>query len=378
MADPGDFPTLKVHEITRGGISMKRIALVLLVSLSLAVAGLPASAQTPSYLEAKGALALVETGAGTGSGFVIGAGLLATACHVVRGAASIQIHYAAVQAHTAGRQVLCDERLDIAFIAAAVPDGVTTLHLAADPPSQGDRIYVWGYPLGTLIALEPSVAAGVVSATQTAAGFLALDVSAAPGNSGGPVVDERGEVVGILVGSWSAGSQGSTGFKYAAPATNVTKLVQGLDPDAIAPLSAEVQEETTMVRPAVGLGALKLGMTPAQAETAIGLPPSERNARGWADWNTRRISVLFARGAAVAIYTEDPAAATAEGIRLGSNDVDLIKAYGSPECSRLLPVSSGATLGWVYHGLVLFITGTPRHIVALLVVPGDFATAVCH
>lgn len=356
---------------------MKRLLLVVLVCVSLAAAGLPASGQTPLYLNAKGGLVLVETPAGTGSGFVVSPGLLATACHVVRGAASIQVHYAAVQERAAGRQVLCDEHRDIAFVVAAVPTGVTALHFADTPPAQGDHIYAWGYPLGTLIALEPSVAAGVVSATQTATGFLALDVSAAPGNSGGPVVNERGEVVGILVGSWSSESQGSTGFKYAAPGTTAAQLVQELDPSALTPPTAEALEEITTVRPAVGLGALKLGMTPAQAQEAIGLPPSRTDGNGWAFWNARRVAVLFERGAVVAIYAANPTVATAEGIRLGSRDADLIKAYGGPECSKILPTSDGAALGWIYQGLVLFISGTPRHIVALLIVPGDFATAVC-
>ena len=356
---------------------MKRILLVLLVSVSLALAGLPASAQAPTYLDAKHALALVETSAGTGSGFVVASGLLATACHVIRGAAAIQIHYETANAQASGRQVLCDERHDIAFIATAVPDGVTGLHLAANLPAQGDHIWVWGYPLGTQIALEPSVASGVVSATQTAEGFLALDVSAAPGNSGGPVVDEHGEVVGILVGSWNTGSQGATGFKYAAPGATAARLLAELDPASIAPATAEVLPDATLVRPANGIGALKLGMTPAQVQQVIGLPPSQRDLHGWSDWNTRKLSVRFDRGAAIIIYTEDPAVATAEGIRLGSNDVDLIKAYGSPSCSSLFPVDQKATLGWVYHGLVLFIARVPRQIVALAVVPGDFATAVC-
>ncbi len=356
---------------------MKRILLVLLVSVSLALAGLPVSAQAPAYLDAKHALALVETSAGTGSAFVIAPGLLATACHVIRGAAAIQIHYETAKAQASGHRVLCDERHDIAFIAAAVPNGVTILHLAPELPAQGDHIWVWGYPLGTQIALEPSVASGLVSATQTAEGFLALDVSAAPGNSGGPVVDEHGQVVGILVGSWNTGAQGATGFKYAAPGATAARLLAELDPASTAPATAQVLPDTTMIRPGDGIGALKLGMTPAQVQEAIGLPPSRNDAHGWSDWNTRKLSVLFERGAAIVIYTEDPTVATAEGIRMGSDDVDLIKAYGGPSCSRLIPVADRATLGWVYHGLLLFIAGMPRHIVALAVVPGAFATAVC-
>ncbi len=356
---------------------MKRIVLVLLLIASMALTGIPASGQTPSYLDAKLALALVETGAGTGSGFVVAPGLVATACHVVRGAASIRVHFWAAKAQASGRQVLCDEGRDIAFVAIAVPEGTGALRFAAGPPAQGDRVWVWGYPLGTTIALEPSVAAGVVSATETARGFLALDVSGAPGNSGGPVVDERGDVVGILVGSWNAGPQGSTGFKYAAAGAIAAQLLQDLDPAVLTQATGAVLPEATMVRPGDGLGPITLGMTPAQVQDAVGLPPSSRDRSGWYGWDARHLAVFFDRGAAVIIYTEDPAVATAEGIRLGSGDTDLIKAYGAPMCSSVFPAAGKAALGWAYRGLLVFITGVPRQVAAMAVAPDGLTAAVC-
>ncbi len=356
---------------------MKRIVLVLLLIASMALTGIPASGQAPSYLNAKPALALVETGAGTGSGFVIAPGLVATACHVVRGTAAIRVHFWTARAQAAGRQVLCDEQHDIAFIAVAVPEGTGALRFAAGPPAQGDRVWVWGYPLGTAIALEPSVASGVVSATETARGFLALDVSGAPGNSGGPVVDERGDVVGILVGSWNTEAQGSTGFKYAAAGPIAAQHLQDLDPAALTTLNGEILPEATTVRPGDGLGPINLGMTPAQVQDAVGLPPSSRDRGGWYAWETRHLAVFFDRGAAVIIYTEDPAVATAEGIRLGSGDTDLIKAYGAPMCSSVFPAAGKAALGWAYRGLLVFITGVPRQVAAMAVAPNGLTAAVC-
>ncbi len=98
---------------------MKKVTLMVL--LVLVLAGIPAFGQTPPYLQAKSALVLVETSGGTGSGFVVAPGLVATACHVIKGAAAIQVHFWAAKATSAGRQALCDERQDIAFIATPDP-----------------------------------------------------------------------------------------------------------------------------------------------------------------------------------------------------------------------------------------------------------------
>src|SRR2546425_5269796 len=211
---------------------MKRIVLVCVMIASLALTGMPALGQTPPYLNAKLALALVETSAGTGSGFAVAPNLVATACHVVKGAAAIRVHFWAAKVQIPAHAAMCNERNDIAFVAVPVPAGTVILQFAAGAPSQGERIWVWGYPLGTTIALEPSVAVGVISATETAAGFLALDVSGAPGNSGSPVVNEAGEAVGILVAAWTSGEQGSTGFKYAAAGTTAARMLSELPPTA--------------------------------------------------------------------------------------------------------------------------------------------------
>lgn len=352
---------------------MKNMTLVLL--LVLGMEGMPAFGQTPPYLQAKSALVLVETSSGTGSGFAVSPGLVATACHVIKGAAAIQLHFWTGNATAAGRQALCDERNDIAFIAATVPEGTPILEFAASVPDQGEQIWVWGYPLGTTIALEPSVAAGVVSATQTAKGFLALSVSGAPGNSGGPVVNAEGKVIGIFVASWIAGGEGSTGFKYAAAGTAAAAAlpsVSSLPEKPMKPIPS-----AAMVRPGDSMGAVKLGMTPAQVQDAIGLPPTERDPSGWYTWQTRKLWVYFDNGKARMIDTEDPALITPEGIHIGSSSTDLIKAYGVPVCSSVRVHRGKAYLGWYYEGLFVFLDGTPRQVFGMRVLPNGAASEVC-
>jgi len=353
-------------------------AMSLVVVLLLAVAGVPAFAQTAPYLQAKNGLVLVETPGGTGSGFAVSPTLVATACHVIKGAAAIQLHFWAAKVRTSGRQVLCDEKQDIGLVSTAVPEGSSILEFSPVKPAQGDPIWVWGYPLGTNIALEPSVSRGGVSATETAQGFIALDVSGAPGNSGGPVVNSEGKVVGILVGAWIAGNQGQTGFKYAAPATAAAVLLT----DAAA-VPASAQSATTRrasgatIRPGESIGGLRLGMTVAQAQEALGLPPSGRDSNGWYTWGTRGLMVFFDGGRAVLIGTMNPSEITPEGIRVGATDVDLIRAYGRPVCSSVQSYEGRAYLGWVYDGLLALLDGSPRRIFLLVVIPNGAASALC-
>ena len=142
--------------------------------------------QSPPHLQAKNAMALVETSDGTGSGFAVTRTLVATNCHVVKGASSIQVHFWAARVKIAGRQAICDDKRDVAYVAVTVPESVETLEFATDRPTQGQQIWVWGFPLGTTIASEPSLSQGIVSATESQPGFIVLDAAGAPGSSGGP------------------------------------------------------------------------------------------------------------------------------------------------------------------------------------------------
>jgi len=354
---------------------MKTVALVVLVSLVLT--GSPSFGQSVPYLQAKSALVLVETSGGMGSGFAVGPNLIATACHVIKGAAAIQLHFWADHATARGQQVLCDERADVAFIATPLPQDAATLEFATSTPVQGEQIWVWGYPLGTTIALEPSVANGVVSATQTTReGFLALSVSGAPGSSGGPVLNSEGKVIGILVGSWVVDGEGSTGFKYAASGASASARLPSSLPSLPQPMNPT--NLTTIVRAGEAIGQVKLGMSPAEAEQAIGLPPTERYPSGWYSWQTRKLDIYFVNGKARLIDTEDPTMVTPEGIRVGSSSTDLIKAYGTPVCSSVRDYRDKAYLGWYYEGLFLFLNGNPRQVFAIRVLPNGLAAAVCH
>ena len=88
---------------------------------------------------------------------------------------------------------------------------------AAAAPKIGDSVLVVGAPLG----LEDTVTSGIVSARRTENGHDYLQFSApiSPGNSGGPVVDDQGRVIGTAVAKFVGDD--AEGLALAVPVAHV-------------------------------------------------------------------------------------------------------------------------------------------------------------
>jgi hypothetical protein len=140
-----------------------------------------------------------------GSGFFVSSdGLLLTNAHVVTGAVSAS-GALANGAQESAQPVAIDRSQDIAELQLASTGSTRppALTFAQQQPLLGDNVYVIGNPLG---ALPGTVTKGRVSGLgrdSTVRGtsyhnLIQLDISASPGNSGGPVINTRGEVVGML------------------------------------------------------------------------------------------------------------------------------------------------------------------------------------
>ncbi len=146
---------------------------------------------------------LVETAGGTGSGFVVGPNLLATNYHVIRGSmvADITVSFPGRSEKVAVDKLLyVDPQRDLALLAVSTP--VPPLALAWDGVYEvGEKITLHGNPtLGGGVVLRNAETSGVVSAEVQIAGadFLQLDANINPGSSGGPVLNERGQVIGVI------------------------------------------------------------------------------------------------------------------------------------------------------------------------------------
>ena len=160
----------------------------------------------------------------SGSGFIIRQdGYLVTNAHVVNEAERIQIRLADGR-HFDGRLVGQDSRVDLALVKIDASGLPATALGDSNRLRVGEFVLALGHPFG----LEQTVSFGIVSrrgaALETAApgfDFIQTDAAVNPGNSGGPLLNMAGEVVGV---NSMATRNGSIGF--AIP----VNLVKGLLP----------------------------------------------------------------------------------------------------------------------------------------------------
>jgi S1-C subfamily serine protease len=153
----------------------------------------------------------------SGSGFVIDAarGYIVTNHHVVEGAGELIVRFGAGQ-QVPGRFVAADPKTDIAVIQVEGPLKVAAEWGDSDRLDVGD----WVLAIGSPLTLDRTVTAGIVSATGRRRlgligegayeDFAQTDAALNPGNSGGPLIDLNGRVVGVntLIVSMSGGNQG--------------------------------------------------------------------------------------------------------------------------------------------------------------------------
>jgi putative serine protease PepD len=166
-----------------------------------------------------------EVDAGTGV-IVNTDGTVLTALHVVAGASAVRLTFADGTASAASVQV-ADAALDIAELRpAALPSVVVPAVLGrSDRLAVGDSVVAIGNQLG----LTDTTTAGVVSgldrrATPTGgaslSGLIQFDAAVNPGSSGGPLVNGRGEIVGIVVALANPTTAGTfVGVGFAVPIT---------------------------------------------------------------------------------------------------------------------------------------------------------------
>lgn len=191
---------------------------LLLMFASILSLSRPASSETPTdvYARIKPSLALVETFSGKrllgiGSGFCISSSrnksIFITNRHVVAGGDHfvIFLQFPSRKAYAATPLKVSKGILDIALL--SVPHGdIPSLTIDVTNPREGDLIGIAGYPKTQLEMLQdgygltPSLHLGTINALPAKGFYIQYDAQTEPGNSGGPLFDQRtGYVRGIVV-----------------------------------------------------------------------------------------------------------------------------------------------------------------------------------
>lgn len=163
------------------------------------------------------AVVTIESGVGLGTGFFVSPTQVVTNHHVVQQSTTVTLRlYGGQQAR--GRVVARSLEADLALVQSetALGEHPALLLRSIGGVRPGEEVLAIGSPALGRSALESSVTRGIISGIRSLEGVTVIQTDAAlnPGNSGGPLVDMAGRVVGI--NSVKAAGQESIGFAVAA------------------------------------------------------------------------------------------------------------------------------------------------------------------
>lgn len=176
------------------------------------------------YQKASPAVVTLLVGRGSGSGSLITPeGLILTNEHVIRAARGGQVRVKTAQGRTyTGEVIAVDRSNDLALVQLATQDRFPTIPLAhANSIQVGQRVYAIGSPYG----LSGTLTTGILSRVDPRTGDLQTDASLNPGNSGGPLLNSRGELIGVNKAIISADGRSNSGIGFATSATVARDLI---------------------------------------------------------------------------------------------------------------------------------------------------------
>jgi S1-C subfamily serine protease len=194
---------------------------------------------------------------GQGTGFVIDdQGNILTNNHVIEGASTVQVKFKdgdTVSAKVIGTDIVDD--LALISVGSEAVSGITPLMLGdSDEVKVGQMAIAIGNPYG----LDNTVTVGVVSGLNRTidsgmTGMLQTDAALNPGNSGGPLLDANGAVIGINT-AIETGTMGTSarGIGFAVPSNVAENALSSL------------KEGKTIVRPWLGISGMALTATQAE------------------------------------------------------------------------------------------------------------------
>ncbi len=164
------------------------------------------------FEKSKDAVVKIKTTGGTGSGFVISKnGLVVTNTHVVKNdesQVSAKVKVTLTDGTELAANVLGTSRYqDLALISIPNQSKLNSLKLAKPESIRvGQNVYVIGSPFG----IENIFTAGILNKIDKAESVLFHDARINSGNSGGPLIDSRGEVIGVNTAIYARDRQGSS------------------------------------------------------------------------------------------------------------------------------------------------------------------------
>ncbi|HEX6887834.1 MAG TPA: trypsin-like peptidase domain-containing protein [Candidatus Nanopelagicales bacterium] len=162
---------------------------------------------------------------GSGSGFLVDDDLVATVAHVVADARTLSLRTA--DSVIRGEVVGVDPEREVALIRAIRPLTGHVFTFASEAPEIPEKVGILGFPHGKPLETKTGGVSGldrrIEFEGQSLRGLIQIDAAVNPGNSGGPVVNARGEVVGLVEAKFS----NEEGTAYAVSSGVAADLIEG-------------------------------------------------------------------------------------------------------------------------------------------------------
>jgi len=223
-------------------------------------------------------------GMGLGSGSIISPdGYVLTNAHVVAGDGEVTVRLADAKREFKAKVIGADERTDVALLKIDAT-GLPTVKLGKSATLQPGE---WVAAIGSPFGFENTITAGIVSATgrslpaETYVPFIQTDVAVNPGNSGGPLINLAGEVVGVNSMIYSQ-TGGYMGVSFAIPIEvalevgkqlrSEGKVTRGRLGVRIQPVTKELAQSFQLEEPE---GALIATVEPGSPADKAGLKPGD-------------------------------------------------------------------------------------------------------
>ncbi|MBP0465262.1 trypsin-like peptidase domain-containing protein [Roseomonas sp. PWR1] len=166
----------------------------------------PGAAPAPAPGTPPGARPNPQARASTGTGFVVGPDLVMTNQHVIEGCTRLFVRTSDNRTLTVPQAPVADARRDLALLRVPGNPG-PTLAFRSNAVRRGESVVTYGFPLSGLLSSGPTLTTGEVSALAGLGDNQTQFQISAPvqqGNSGGPLLDRQGNVVGVVVSKLNA------------------------------------------------------------------------------------------------------------------------------------------------------------------------------
>ncbi len=154
----------------------------------------------------------------SGTGFVVAQDRVLTNQHVVDGCDRILARTADGRWLAAVPPARVDAQLDLALLSIPGNPGPTVAFRGAPPVRRGEGVVAYGFPLAGLLSADPKLTQGVVNALaglRNDPNNFQVSAEVQPGNSGGPLLDMQGRVVGVVVAKLGEGVRNVDNVNFA-------------------------------------------------------------------------------------------------------------------------------------------------------------------